>query len=156
MHYRTVFDVAQNGFQGWLFLLFVIGGMLFTLVGTALKSSDDADFRTKGRLFQLFGIVFAVVGLSFGVSSYLEFSRFERALTKHRCSVVEGVVTDFVPMPPGGHSTESFNVNGTHFEYSGGWGSTSFNSEWNKGYIHNGTRVRITYTGTDILRVETQ
>lgn len=65
-------------------------------------------------------------------------------------------MTNFIPMPPNGHSTESFNVSSSYFEYSSGWGSTSFNSEWNKGYIHNGAKVRITFLDKDILRVETQ
>lgn len=72
----------------------------------------------------------------------------------HSYSVTEGVVSDFIPMPPGGHSTERFVVNGVRFEYGSGWGSTTFNSEWNKGFIHNGVEARITYVGKEIIKVE--
>jgi hypothetical protein len=68
--------------------------------------------------------------------------------------VVEGVVSDFLPMPPGGHASESFTVDGVHFEYIGGWGSTTFGHEWNKGFIHDGVQARITFVGKDILKVE--
>ena len=40
------------------------------------------------------------------------------------------------------------------FEYGSGWGSTTFNSEWNKGFIHNGVEARITYVGKEIIKVE--
>ena len=92
--------------------------------------------------------------LTFFIAIYSEYRNARNAFEAHSYSVSEGVVTDFVPMPPGGHSTESFVVNGVRFEYGGGWGSTTFNSEWNKGFIHNGVETRITYVGTEIIKVE--
>ncbi len=58
----------------------------------------------------------------------------------------EGVAGDFIPMPPCGHATESFVVNGVRFECA--------NAQWNKGFIHNGVEAGITYTGKDIIKVE--
>ncbi len=57
-------------------------------------------------------------------------------------------------MPPGGHANESFRINGVNFSYSGGFGSTVFNSEWNKGAIRDGVEARISYRGSDILKIE--
>jgi hypothetical protein len=88
------------------------------------------------------------------LSMYWEYRSARKAFEIHSYSVSEGVVTDFIPMPPGGHSTESFKVNGVRFEYGSGWGSTMFNSEWNKGFIHNGVEARITYVAKDIIKVE--
>jgi hypothetical protein len=85
---------------------------------------------------------------------YSEYHSAEKALLKHDYSVAEGIVTDFIPMPPGGHATESFRVGGARFAYGSGWGSTVFNSEWNTCFIHNGVQARITYRGSDILKVE--
>lgn len=45
-------------------------------------------------------------------------------------------------------------VNDVRFEYGSGWGVTMFNSEWNKGLIHDGVEARITYVGKDIVKVE--
>jgi hypothetical protein len=153
MGYRTVFDVAQNGLQWWP-LFGLIFGALFTIVGLALKKPGDKDSALKATLFQLFGGMFILFALGFFASTYSEYRNARKALATHSYSISEGVVSDFVPMPPGGHSTESFAINGFRFEYSSGWGSTTFNSEWNKGFIHDGVQARITYVGKDIIRVE--
>ena len=85
---------------------------------------------------------------------YGEYRNAQKAFAIHAYSVSEGVVNNFVPKPPGGHATETFVVNGVRFEYGSGWGSTMFNSEWNKGFIHDGVEARITYVGKDIIKVE--
>jgi hypothetical protein len=76
------------------------------------------------------------------------------SLVHHDYSITEGVVTDFIPMPPGGHASKSFRIDGVNFSYGSGFGSTVFNSEWNNGAIHNGVEARISYRGPDILRIE--
>jgi hypothetical protein len=154
MGYRTVFDVTQVGFQWWIPLLIGIFGAFFVGVGWAVRTTGDKDSFRKGALFQLVGAVGFLGALVFFVSMYWEYRSARKAFETHSYSVSEGVVRDFIPMPPGGHSTESFEVNGVRFEYGSGWGSTMFNSEWNKGFIHNGVEVRITYVGKDIIKVE--
>ena len=154
MGYRTVFDVTQVGFQWWIPLLIFIFGALFAGVAWAVRTSDDKDSFRKGTLFQIVGTVGTLGAIVFLVSMYREYRSARNAFTTHSYSVSEGVVRDFIPMPPGGHSTESFDVNGVRFEYGSGLGSTTFNSEWNKGFIHNGVEARITYIGKDIIRVE--
>ena len=124
------------------------------VIGSAVRTSGDRDSFTKGTLFQIFGALGTLGALVFFASMYGEYRNAQKASTTHSSSVVEGVVTDFIPMPPGGHSTERFLVNGVHFEYGSGWGSTTFNSDWNKGFIHNGVEARITYVGKDIIKVE--
>src|SRR5712692_4529954 len=124
MGYRTVFDVARDGFQWWpLFGLIV--GALFAVIGSALRISGDKDSAVKASLFQLIGTVFIVFALAFFASTYNEYHNARKAFATHNYSISEGVVSDFVPMPPGGHSTESFVVNGARFEYGSGWGSTT-------------------------------
>ena len=154
MAYRTVFDVAQVGFQWWIPLLIFIFAAMFAGIGWAIRTSSDRGSVTKGLMFQLVGGAGVLLAFVFLVSMYVEYYNGRKALATHTYSVAEGEVTDFVPMPPGGHAIESFAVNGTHFEYGSGWGSTTFNSEWNKGFIHNGVQARISYVGKDIIRVE--
>jgi hypothetical protein len=154
MGYHTVFDVTQVGFQWWIPLLIFIFGALFVGIGWAVKTSGDKASLTKGTFFQIGGAVGILGALVFFTSMYVEYGNAQKAFTAHAYSISEGVVKDFVPMPPGGHATESFVVNGVRFEYGSGWGSTMFNSEWNKGFIHNGVEARITYTGKDIIKVE--
>ena len=154
MGYRTVFDVTQVGFQWWIPLLIFIFGALFFGIGKAVTTSGDNDSFRKGVFFQIIGAVGILGALGFFASMFSQYRAAQKAIEVRAYSVSEGVVHDFIPMPSGGHSIESFIVNGVRFEYGGGWGSTMFNSEWNKGFIHNGVEARITYVGKDIVKVE--
>ncbi len=154
MGYRTVFDVTKVGFQWWLPLLIFIFGALFVGIGWAVRTSGDKDSLAKGTVFQIVGAVGVLGALGFFTSMYGEYRNGQKAFATHAYSISAGEVKDFVPMPPGGHATESFVVSGVRFEYGSGWGSTMFNSEWNKGFIHNGVEARITYVGKDIIKVE--
>jgi hypothetical protein len=154
MEYRTVFDVTQNGFAWSLPFLISMGAGIFLLLGWALRKSGDRDLSVKGMIFQGSGGIGFLGALVFLIAGYAEYHSASKALTDRDYSIAEGVVTEFIPMPPGGHANESFRVNEAGFSYGSGWGSTVFNSEWNKGFIHNGVQARITYRGSDILRVE--
>src|SRR6266568_4122484 len=131
MGYHTVFDVTQVGFQWWIPLLILIFASLFLGIDWALRTSGDKSYSWKGTLFQIVGGLGILGALTFFIAIYGEYRNALNAFDAHSYSVSEGVVTDFVPMPPGGHSTERFVVNGVRFEYGSGWGSTTFNSEWN-------------------------
>ena len=76
-------------------------------------------------------------------------------LERGNCSVVEGVVENFHPMPKSGHDTERFEVNGVHFSYSDYVMSPGFNNTASHGGpIRDGLRVRICHNSGDILRLE--
>jgi hypothetical protein len=154
MNYHTVFDVSRNGVQLLIPFLIFIGAGLFSIIGWALRKSGEHSQWVSGILFQVLGAIGLLGALGFLIGSYGEYRRATRSLSNHDYFTVEGVVSYFVPMPPGGHANESFRINGVSFSYGSGWGSTAFNSDWNKGLIHNGTQARITYRGQDILRVE--
>lgn len=154
MEYHTVFDVTQNGVQWLIPFLAFMGAGIFLLIGWTLRKSGDRNQSLKGVLFQVFGGVAVVGALGFFIASYAEYHGATKALSDHDYSTAEGIVTDFVPMPPGGHANESFRISGVGFSYGSGWGSTVFNSDWNKGFIHHGTQAKITYRGQDILRIE--
>ncbi len=143
---------------GWIpvvipFLMFIFAGMMCVL-GWAIRNSGDRDSDMKGGLFQIVGVVGLLAAAGWFVSTYIEYHKAAKALATSQCSIAEGVISDFVPMPPGGHSIESFRVGGATFAYGGGWGSTVFNSEWNTGFIHDGVQARVTYCGSDILKIE--
>jgi hypothetical protein len=89
----------------------------------------------------------------FFIGRYGEYRQAKKALPTGNYQVAEGTVEDFSPMPPGGHSIESFKVGKNSFQYGSGWGSIVFNSDWNHGYIHSGATLRITYRDGDILRI---
>jgi hypothetical protein len=154
MAYHNVFDVARNGFQWMTPILISIGACIFLLIGLVLRKSGDPNLSFKGLIFQAVGAIGFVGGLVFLVADFAVYHEASRALSNRDYAVAEGVVTDFAPMPLGGHAVESFRINGVNFSYGSGWGSTVFNSGWNKGTIHNGVSARISYRGSDILRIE--
>lgn len=155
--YSTVFDVGRNGFHWWICLF----PMFFVLAGGLLWAAGQVPWpgqEERARIQKVFGLIGIVVGILATVSwlcrDYIEYRGFVATLTDPRCLVEEGTVRDFKPMPRGGHSTESFTVNGKGFSYGAGWGSTAFNSEWNKGLIKEGSQVKIWYAGANILRIQ--
>lgn len=150
MDYRVAFDVSQAGFQWWIPFLTAVVSALVIVVGWALKNSGEMSsiaFRllvTAGLL--LTPIVFACM--------YAEYQSSIKGLSTRDYTTVEGVVTDFVHVHHGKSTTESFRVNGILFRYGNSLDSAAFSSDWNRGFIHNGVEARITYRGSDILRVE--
>ncbi|WP_414447543.1 hypothetical protein AB4851_12995 [Burkholderia sp. 22PA0099] len=80
---------------------------------------------------------------------------FASALAHGKVQQVEGPVTEFMPMPYGGHALERFCVDGTCFSYSdyqptGGFSNTASHG----GPIRAGEVVRVSYLYGTILRLE--
>ena len=154
MNYQVAFDVSQNSSQLAIWFFIPLFTLLPALVGWAVKDSDDPRLALKGKIFILVSGCGFALSLVMLVGNYAEYSRAKKALETGSYQIAEGTVSDFVPMPRGGHSIESFKVGDASFQYGSGWGSILFNSEWNSGYIHNGAQVRISYRDGNILRVE--
>jgi hypothetical protein len=154
MNYHVVFDASRNGSELAIFALPPIGVLLAASIGWALKGSSDSKEALKGRMFLSLSAVGFVLSLVLLLGHYSEYYRAKKALQTGHYEVIEGTVKNFVPMPPGGHSTESFDIDKTSFRYGSGRGSIVFNSESNHGYVHDGVQVRIAYKDEDILRVE--
>jgi len=124
------------------------------MIGWALKGSGDAKGATKGKIFLGVAAAGFLLSLVLFAGNFAEYYRAKQALQTGNYEVVEGTVRNFVPMPPGGHSIESFDIGETSFRYGSGWGSILFNSEWNRGFIHNGARLKVSSRHGDILRIE--
>lgn len=88
-------------------------------------------------------------------SNILEYRRLIEARLSGNYQVVEGIISDFVPMPYEGHKSESFTVNGRRFEYSDFHITAGFNqSASHGGPIRAGQKVRIAYVGNAIIKLE--
>lgn len=156
MNYHIVFDALQNGSQLAICLFIPSFALVPGVVGWALKRSRDPLCELKGNIFLYISIASFGVALVVATISFAEYHQMKLALAQGDYQLTEGIVTEFVPMPPSGHPVESFSVGGSSFHYGTGWDSIVFNSGWNRGYIHNDAQVRITYRGIKILRVETK
>ena len=161
MTFKTAFDAASAGYSTWWFpasgLIFVaIGGLLVFAPGLMqplMRFGPKGKYRT---VFSWFFLVFASLWtvLSF-LGTFLQYHMATSCLNAGNCSVVEGPVTDFVPMPYEGHSMESFTVGGRRFSYSDYEVSAGFNNTASHGGpIRAGLHVRVTYWGNLILRLE--
>ena len=154
MNYHVVFDALQNGSQLAICLFIPLFLLVPGAVGWALKRSPDPHSVLKGKVFLFISIASFGVSLVVATISLVEYHQMKLALAEGDYQVTEGIVKEFVPMPPSGHPVENFRAGGASFHYGSGWDSVVFNSAWNRGYIHNGAQVRITHRGVDILRVE--
>jgi hypothetical protein len=161
MHFETVFDVAQAGYRHWWF---PAGGLILVAVGaffvflprhTAILFPSGLQGQWRrwfGWSYLIFSVVWTVVALVSTLGGYID---ARRALASGKASVVEGVVTDFRPMPRAGHAHESFVVGGQRFFYSDYSVTAGFNNTRSHGGpIDNGVYVRITHRGNTILRLE--
>jgi hypothetical protein len=154
MHYHVVFDALRNGSE--LAICVVIPLLLLVpgIVGWTLTRSLDTNSVRKGRLFLIVSTVSFAISAVAASTGFVEYHEMKKAVATCDYQVSEGIVSDFIPMPPSGHPSESFRVGDVFFRYGAGWDSLVFNAGWNRGYIHNGAQVRITHRGIDILRVE--
>jgi hypothetical protein len=77
------------------------------------------------------------------------------ALKDGHASVVEGLVSDFTPMPVTGHASESFCVERHCFYYSDFDSSIGFHNAASRGGpIKQDLRLRVSFLGNTILRLE--
>jgi len=159
MEYRTAFDIAVTGYKSWSFpargLIFVaLGGVLL-----ARREHRPAWLRSLPRPGVAFGLVFlgfAVVWTCIAfLSTYGEYARLNRAIKSGDVGVVEGVVSQFTPMPATGHGMERFCVGDVCFEYSDYAVTNGFNhTSSHGGPIRQGLPVRVTYDGNKIVKLE--
>lgn len=161
MNYTTVFDMAQDGYTAWWAPAF---GLIFAAVGALLVFAPDPMVRLlpsglQGTARRIFNWLFFSFALFWTATAFIvTFGEYETgvaALRDDTASVVEGRVTNFVPMPYTGHAQEHFTVSGQRFSYSDYTMSSRFhNSASHGGPIREGLQVRITYLGQRILRLE--
>jgi hypothetical protein len=72
-----------------------------------------------------------------------------------KAQTIEGAVTFFKPMPPGGHGTERFCLEETCFEYPGVGSSRGFHQTATEGGpVREGLPIRVTYIGPTIVKLE--
>jgi hypothetical protein len=153
--YRVVFDITKDARPddpsgGWFTaaLLLAAGIVLF-----AVRQKLPAILRLWfPALVIVFGIL-GIVGLLF--RNVPQPSELAAAYRAGKCQVIEGIVTQFHPMPVTGHDVEAFVVSGKRFQYSDFIHRAGFNqTSSHGGPIHEDARVRIYYLGEDIAKLE--
>jgi hypothetical protein len=153
MEYETVFDVTQGGYSTWTF---AAPGLLFVAIGIGLVFFRRHLSTRTPRFFPFAFLGFAVVWTLIAfVATAGGYSKLASALRDGRCEVTEGIVSDFHPMPYGGHEMEWFTVGDKRFEYSDFVVTAGFNNTASYGGpMRKGIMVRIHHRGNDIARLE--
>jgi hypothetical protein len=159
MSYVTVFDVAGAGYKSAGFpafgLIFVVLGILLVVFRRKLPR-----WNTRSRLARIifpYGFLCCAVlwTLVAFISTYSDYRNALRARATDTARVVEGPVTNFVPMPVTGHALERFCVSDVCFNYSDYAVTAGFNrTRSHGGPIREGLPVRITYLGNTIIKLE--
>lgn len=160
MTYKIVYDATQNGSAwGWLaFLVLFVLVMAVIVVAMRFPPPWGPGGRTRA-VFDWLGLVLAVSVAFFGLArTLINYREAAAKLRDGNYAVVEGSVTDFVRLPTGGpgQKAESFVVDGRQFSYSGyNITEAGFHQLASRGGpIYEGLRVRIAYSGSEILRLE--
>lgn len=152
--YVTVFQIS-SGSAG---LPFALLGLVPLIIGAVLIVGKwRFDWRRPNWLFAVFSCAFGIIWIFFVGGQIL--TKGSDAFTAFRTgqySIVEGIVTDFHPMPYEGHDNECFTVETQRFCYSGYDEVTSgfHNAASHGGPIRPGIHVRVAYLGPTILRLQ--
>ncbi|HEV2651448.1 MAG TPA: hypothetical protein VGU69_09345 [Rhizomicrobium sp.] len=164
-HFTRVFDAGAAGFKDWGFAAF---GLIFVAIGlivfffprliraTGIPFLDFGSWRLKFFRYFFLGFALLWTAVSFA-ATFGSYWHHQSLLRENRCDVVEGPVTNFVPMPLAGHAEESFSVAGVGFSYSDYIVTDAFNnSASHGGPIRAGQIVRICYdpSSHEILRLD--
>jgi hypothetical protein len=157
VEYYVAFDAAAAGYRDWRF---AAGGLPFLAVGVVLllahyRQPRARRSRPEGTVLLLFsGFALCWMGGAFA-GTWSDYSELRDALRTGRYALVEGVVTDFVPMPKEGHAYERFSVNGCTYRYSDFVVTGAFNNTSSHGGpVREGLRVRIADVRGKIARLE--
>lgn len=151
--FHLVFDLSQKGFEWWFpgfGLIFVAVGAVIALIGRHNR------WPLSRRMVGYFMIAFACLwsGLAFS-STYADYRGLKSAYRSGQFSIIEGNVSNFRPMPYGGHSEECFSVQSKTFCYSDYVVTSGFNNTASHGGpIRDGLPVRVSYIGNTIVRLE--
>lgn len=150
---------SQSGWRAWTFgargLLFVVVGLVLVLYRHRLPGWWGKG-RQRGPLFAYSFLAFSILWtLAACISTYAEYSRLSAAVQDGRVEVVEGIVRSFDPMPASGHKMERFCVERVCFSYSDFVVTNAFNQTASHGGpIRDGLRVRVTFVGNDIVKLQ--
>jgi len=170
VNYRLVFDCTQP-LPAVTSTVTEVHALPAAVLAVALISAILALFLARRRLREwqlVLGIALLAAAYALTYYRLLPSSTYSVSRVPARPRVcrepvqkVSGVVTDFVPMPVGGHAEEHFCVQGVCFSYSdfsltGGFNNTRSHG----GPIQSGTTVQVLYVqdqrlgGNVIVRLE--
>lgn len=160
---HTVYDFRdQPALHGPFYIILLMTAFIVSAYFSMRNKSYTNELLLRFKSQSLLGAAFALFCLLI-VTAYELKIYFETAsvLDNKQYSVVEGRVSDYEPLPPGGHGVEQFRVDSLYFslnEYD--LGTVGYNKAASQGgVIRPNLYVRIwypTYGTIGILKLETE
>lgn len=144
--FKTVYIYSSGStFPAWIVGL---GFMILSFIICRAYYKIHGTLWNRRSVLGMFMLTFATFW-TFAVFTiqYSSGSKANKALKDQTYKLVEGEITDFDPMPSGGHKHESFKVNNVPFEYSDFEIVDGFHNAKSRGgpINGNGDTVRIRY-----------
>src|SRR5271157_5028370 len=153
MYSKTLFDITTRSFD-WTVLVPIIGLFLFGVALTWMEKRKIGTFVIKKIGHVLCCVAILVAALTFAIW-YGKKHTGTNALRSGECSVVEGRVASFRPMPYEGHPPESFTIEKERSAYSDYAFTPCFNNTASHGGpIRPGQNLRISFMDNCVLRIE--
>ena len=121
----VVYDLLQAGFERkelfinpFFFLVIFIVSFLIKDYKPGKGKKTDMAFKVATRLMMFFSILLFITFLFFIHDYYSQYVKLKEKLINNETAVVEGVISNFIPMPKGGHADEKISISGAKFSYS--------------------------------------
>jgi len=151
--YKTVFTVLQSKPPWQPHVIVLLIGVIGTIAALVAVMRYRQRKLIVGIVYAFFLLAAVTVYPGSGIRDM--YQRAQDAYRYGQYQTIDGVVTNFHPMPYSGHQNESFVINGIQFTYSDYVLVPCFNNTASHGGpIRDGIRVRIAYSGDCILRLD--
>ena len=156
MHYELVFDAVRDGtpplWSAWVVAVPCVGLGLLWWESHARRVREPGSWQVVAWLLVVVGSLATVQVFDICWLGYL---RLAHSLEVGGFDVVEGVVSDFEPLPASGHGRERFRVGAHHYSYSDYEVAAGFHhTQPLGGPIRGGLHVRIRDVNGQIARLE--
>ena len=108
--FRTVFDASQSdgSWVSWAGGVLFVGAGILMMFRPALMRPWLPNWFRQGRPGIFFSWAFLVLSVGWTVGAFVEahnrYRKVSDVLEGDRAQIVEGFITNFVPMPASGHS----------------------------------------------------
>jgi len=147
--FHTVFEASWSDLP-WVMTL--IGPAILVLAYVVARHSPKQHAKAVAGLALIIGTFWTIfMGMLFFQSA-----KVVNDFRSGQAQTLEGVITNFTPMPTQGHATESFTLNGEQFAYSNleFHGPCFDRTVTVGGPMKNGLHVKLSRVGKCIVKLE--
>ncbi len=151
MNFELIFDADKVGYRHWKFpaagMLLVAFQLCIVIYTRKYPAHAGSSWLRKNPAVRqpVFALVILLLWVAIAfIGTFSQYWELRQALRSGDFEIVEGKVTDLMPVAPQGNTREQFTVNGHHYKYSDYLITPGFNNSRSLGGpIRDGLHVRI-------------